>query len=80
MELKFTGDEFTNLAIGWGADSRGVFCPLITDCVSDLHFAGGVSTQCFPLFLYELVEEVDTPKQQEMNQAKVSKFNSLILW
>lgn len=48
-----------NLVIGWGADSRGVFCPLIADCIPDLHFAGGVSTQCFPLFLYEpVVDEI----------------------
>jgi hypothetical protein len=46
-------NEFDNLAILWGADARGVFCPLITNLIPDLHSSGGVATQCFPLFLFK---------------------------
>ncbi len=57
MEMRFNGEQFDNLVIGWGADGRGVFCPLIADRIPGLHFAGGVATQCFPLFIYEPVKE-----------------------
>ena len=57
MQIEFNGEKFVNLVIGWGADSNGVFCPLIADSIPDLHFAGGVASQCFPLFLYEECDE-----------------------
>lgn len=66
MQIQFRGDSFVNLAVMWGSDSRGVFCPLITDCIPDLHAAGGVPTQCFPMFLYELVSSVEQHEQLEI--------------
>lgn len=63
MQIEFNGEKIVNLVIGWGADSRGVFCPLIADSIVDLHFAGGVPSQCFPLFIYEpLNEKEDSPR------------------
>ena len=58
MIKQFYGEEFVNLAICIGSDSRGTFCPLIADSIVDLHFAGGVATQCFPLFLYEPCDDI----------------------
>lgn len=50
--IDFDGRPFFNMAIGWGANSLGVFCPLIVDITPDVHAAGGLTSQFFPLFLY----------------------------